>query len=83
MNEKLKQIVAAVQKLKAALAQSKNPPIDMKKVDLLAEMILQHQRYEEYREIKFAVLADRLRTNPITNMAIARYVWDLHSMNNN
>jgi len=81
---KIKQILLAVTKLKAAVFLSKNSPaIDLDKIDALQNAILRRARYEEYRAMNFAILSHRLCTNPITNKAIARYVWDLHEMNLN
>ncbi len=56
---------------------------DVDKIDTLRKMILRQKNYEEYCSIQKAVLSNRLFTNPITHKAIARYVWDLHSMNFN
>ncbi|MCH8956523.1 hypothetical protein IIA28_14570 [candidate division KSB1 bacterium] len=77
---KIQQIILVVTKLKNALSFSKNPPVDL---DKLQTAILRQEKYIEHRSLQFAVLSHRLYTNPITNKAIARYVWDLHEMNFN
>lgn len=53
------------------------------KLGRVCKDIIVYANYKIHQQMTAAILGERFLSNPITHRAIARYIWDLHSMNFN
>jgi len=49
----------------------------------VVQKVITLANYKAHQQMTVTILSNRLLNNPITNRTIARYIWDLHSMNFN